>query len=52
MAVAVIGQFRMPPENLERAREAVVIMTTHLADELAPHAAQTLRVENGKVLTA
>ena len=37
---------------LERAREAVVIMTTHLADELAPHAVQTLRVETGKVLAA
>jgi ABC-type multidrug transport system ATPase subunit len=37
---------------LERAREAVVIMTTHLADELAPHAAQTLRVDAGKVLAA
>jgi ABC-2 type transport system ATP-binding protein len=34
---------------LDRAREAVVIMTTHLADELAPHAAQVLRVENSKV---
>lgn len=37
---------------LDRAREAVVIMTTHLADELAPHAVQTLRVETGKVLAA
>lgn len=34
---------------LDRARDAVVIMTTHLADELAPHAMQTLRVEAGKV---
>lgn len=34
---------------LDRARETVVVMTTHLADELAPHAAQVLRVENGKV---
>jgi ABC-type multidrug transport system ATPase subunit len=33
---------------LERAQSAVVIMTTHLADELAPHAA-TLRVEGGSV---
>ncbi len=37
---------------LERAREAVVIMTTHLADELAPQAVQRLRVEAGKVLPA
>jgi ABC-2 type transport system ATP-binding protein len=35
---------------LDRAHEAVVIMTTHLADELAPRAARTLRVEAGKVL--
>ena len=34
---------------LERAREAVVIMTTHLADELAPHAVSVLRVEGGRV---
>ena len=33
---------------LERAQSAVVIMTTHLADELAPHAV-TLRVEGGSV---
>ncbi len=37
---------------LERAREAVVVMTTHLADELAPYAAQVLRVERGGVLPA
>lgn len=37
---------------LERAQDAVVVMTTHLADELAPHAAQVLRVENGKVRAA
>ena len=37
---------------LERAREAVVIMTTHLADELAPHAASVLRVEGGRVAPA
>jgi ABC-2 type transport system ATP-binding protein len=34
---------------LERARNAVVIMTTHLADELAPQAVQVLRVEAGTV---
>jgi len=34
---------------LERAREAVVVMTTHLADELAPHAVQVLRVEGRSV---
>jgi len=32
---------------LERASEAVVIMTTHLADDLAPRAANVLRVEDG-----
>jgi ABC-2 type transport system ATP-binding protein len=36
----------------ERARSAVVVMTTHLADALAPHAAATLRVEGGRVQTA
>lgn len=34
---------------LERARDAVVVMTTHLADELAPQAVQVLRVEAGTV---
>ncbi len=34
---------------LERARDAVVVMTTHLADELAPRAGQVLRVEGGRV---
>ncbi len=34
---------------LERAQSAIVVMTTHLADELAPHAAQVLRVESGRV---
>lgn len=33
---------------LERAQSAIVVMTTHLADELAPHAT-TLRVEGGSV---
>ncbi len=37
---------------LERAREAVVVMTTHLADELAPHAVAVLRVEAGRVAAA
>jgi ABC-2 type transport system ATP-binding protein len=37
---------------MERAKAAVVVMTTHLADELAPGAAQVLRVENGKVSAA
>lgn len=32
---------------LERAADAVVIMTTHLADDLAPRAAAVLRIENG-----
>jgi ABC-type multidrug transport system ATPase subunit len=35
---------------LQRAREAVVIMTTHLSDELAPQAAAVMRVENGRVV--
>lgn len=37
---------------LERARDAVVVMTTHLADELAPHAVQVLRVEGGTLVAA
>ncbi len=37
---------------LERARTAAVIMTTHLADELAPHAVAMLRVEAGRVAAA
>jgi ABC-2 type transport system ATP-binding protein len=35
---------------LERAASAIVIMTTHLADELAPHATDELRVERGFVI--
>ncbi|HEV2748122.1 MAG TPA: ATP-binding cassette domain-containing protein [Allosphingosinicella sp.] len=35
---------------LERAQSAVVIMTTHLADRLAPEATDVLRVENGAVV--
>lgn len=34
---------------LERAKSAIVVMTTHLADELAPNAVSVLRVEAGKV---
>ena len=34
---------------LERAAGAIVIMTTHLADDLAPRAAEVLRVEEGRV---
>jgi len=34
---------------LERARESIVVMTTHLADELAPHAVAVLRVEGGQL---
>jgi ABC-2 type transport system ATP-binding protein len=37
---------------VERAKTAIVVMTTHLADELAPHAVQTLRVEAGRVAPA
>lgn len=35
---------------LERATEAVVVMTTHLTETVAPHAAQVLRVGDGEVL--
>lgn len=34
---------------VERASEAVVVMTTHLADALAPQAVQVLRVDLGRV---
>ena len=34
---------------VERAKTAIVVMTTHLADELAPHARAVLRVEGGRV---
>lgn len=34
---------------VERAKSAIVVMTTHLADELAPHARAVLRVETGRV---
>jgi len=37
---------------VERARTAAVVMTTHLADELAPQATQILRVEGGRVTPA
>jgi ABC-2 type transport system ATP-binding protein len=37
---------------VERARTAAVVMTTHLADELAPQATQILRVEGGRVMPA
>ncbi|MEZ5960733.1 MAG: ATP-binding cassette domain-containing protein [Hyphomonadaceae bacterium] len=38
---------------IERAKAgAIVVMTTHLADELAPHARAVLRVENGAVVPA
>ncbi len=43
---------KMGAQILERARHAVVVMTTHLADELAPHAVQVLRVEDGRVHAA
>lgn len=36
----------------DRARTAIVIMTTHLGDALAPHARAVLRVFDGKVATA
>lgn len=34
---------------LERAKQSVVVMTTHLAEGLRPHAASVLRVEAGQV---
>ena len=37
---------------LERAREATVVMTTHLADKLAPDASMVLRVQAGEVQPA
>jgi len=37
---------------LERSRDAVVVMTTHLAEALAPQAVQVLRVEGGGVSAA
>lgn len=37
---------------VERARSAIVVMTTHLADELAPQASAVLRVEAGQVRVA
>jgi ABC-2 type transport system ATP-binding protein len=37
---------------MERAKAAIVVMTTHLTEELAPGAVQVLRVENGKVSAA
>ncbi|MDO9489800.1 MAG: ATP-binding cassette domain-containing protein [Sphingomonadaceae bacterium] len=37
---------------VEQARTAVVVMTTHLADELAPQAVATLRVDAGRVVAA
>lgn len=37
---------------IERAQRAIVVVTTHLADELAPHARAVLRVEGGAVRPA
>jgi ABC-2 type transport system ATP-binding protein len=37
---------------LEQARTAVVVMTTHLSDELAPDARAILRVDQGRVTAA
>ena len=37
---------------LEQARSAIVVMTTHLAEELAPDARQILRVDQGRVTAA
>jgi ABC-type multidrug transport system ATPase subunit len=36
---------------LERAKSAIMVMTTHLANELAPHARAVMRVEAGRVLS-
>lgn len=35
---------------LARAKDAIVVITTHLADELAPHAVAVLRVEAGALI--
>lgn len=37
---------------IERAQTAVVVMTTHLADELTPHARQVLRIDGDRVVQA
>lgn len=37
---------------IERAREAVVVLTTHLSDALTAHARTVLRVEGGRVLAS
>lgn len=37
---------------LREAQRAIVIMTTHLVDQLTPHAANVLRVEGGRVAAA
>lgn len=37
---------------VDRAKTAVVVMTTHLADELAPQAVAVLRVDAGRVIAA
>jgi len=37
---------------VERARTAAIVMTTHLAEEIAAQAAQILRVEGGRVTAA
>lgn len=37
---------------IDRAQTAVVVMTTHLADELTPNARQVLRVDGGHVMQA
>ena len=34
---------------IERAKSAIVVMTTPLAEELAPYAVETLRVESGRL---
>lgn len=34
---------------LDRARDVIVVMTTHLAETLRPHAYQVLRVEGGGI---
>ena len=37
---------------VERARTAAIVMTTHLAEEIAAQAAQVLRVDGGRVAAA
>ncbi|MDT9600160.1 ATP-binding cassette domain-containing protein [Sphingosinicella rhizophila] len=43
---------RVGAQVIEQAKSAAVIVTTHLADELAQYATQVLRVDEGRVIPA